>query len=115
MSSNSGEYLPQEPNITPEDLPSEELGTIRESLKDTDNVVRCIGCPLVEKCIQKAEELTQNGDLGSASAYSRYAESIQEGYKGPLEFKSRLPLVGSSLICNSKKAKSLPKRLRRGR
>lgn len=115
MSSNSGEYLPQEPNITSEDLPSEELGTIRESLTDTDNVIRCIGCPFVEKCIQKAEEHTQNGDLGSASAYSRYAESIQEGCKGPLEIKSRVPFKSPLLICGSKKGMMLPRRIRRGR
>jgi len=108
MSSNSGEYLPPEPNITPEDLPSEELGTIRESLTDQDNVVRCIGCPLVEKCIEKAED---ESDPNIRKALLNYAKNIQDRCQGPNN-KTSLFLRKSIAVCNSPLVKSLPIRMR---
>jgi hypothetical protein len=109
MSSNSGEYLPPEPNITPEDLPSKELGTIRESLTDKDNVIRCIGCPLVENCIEKAKD---ESDPNIYKAHLSYAKDIQDRCQGPNEETSWF-LRKSIAVCNSPLVKPLPKRMRK--
>jgi len=92
MSSNSGEYPPQsDPDFVQEHIVDENLGTMQETLTSQDDVTRCIGCPLVEKCIKKAEEHAGTNDLGSVSAYTRYADNIQEGCPGPIEIASRIP------------------------
>jgi hypothetical protein len=116
MSSNSGEYPPQsDPDLAQEQIVDENLGTMQETLTSQDDVIRCIGCPLVEKCIKKAEEHAPANDLGSVSAYTRYAENIQEVCTGPIELPSHIPFKHPKRMCNSPKVKILPKRLRRGR
>jgi len=113
MSSNSPEYEPHATQM-PSPLPEEGLETAKKVLDleiDADDIRRCIGCPLVEACIEKWEE---NTDAISASAYLRYAIEIQKKCPGPGEETSMIPFVANRPVCKSPQVPSYPKKMRRG-
>lgn len=109
MSSTSGEFEPVDAPMTPQ-LPEDGIETAKKVLNiDLDTVERCIGCPLVEQCLENAE----GRDPNSAAAYIRYALQIQDNCSGPVEEKSKIPFVKSRSICGSPAVRGLSARNRR--
>ena len=113
MSSSSGEFVPQDEPMNPQ-IPDEGIETAKKVLDleiDTEDIRRCIGCPLVEACIEKWEG---NPDAVSGSAYLRYALEIQKNCKGPEYEPSRIPFVADKPVCQSPIVPTFPKKMRRG-
>jgi hypothetical protein len=110
MSSNGPEKEIND-NTMPLSIPEEGLESAEKVLNlqiDADDIRRCIGCPLVEKCIEKAED---NSDPLTSDAYLRYAKKIQDGCQGPKEEPS-LFLRRRTVLCGSPAVKDLTNKLR---
>ena len=111
MSSNGPEKEindnPMPPSIPEEGLESAENGLNLQI--DADDIRRCIGCPIVERCIERARD---ESDPNIYKAHLSYAKNIQDMCQGPKEETSwftRKPIA----VCNSPLLVSLPKRMRK--
>jgi len=99
-------------NPMPPSIPEEGLESAEKVLNlqiDADDIRRCIGCPIVEECIEKWEV---EPDALSSAAYLRYAIEIQRVCQGPKE-ETSLFTRKSIAVCNSRLLVSLPKRMRK--
>ena len=111
MSSNGPEKEIND-NSMPLSIPEEGLESAEKVLNlqiDADDIRRCIGCPIVEECIDKAED---DSDPLTSDAYLRYAINIQDGCQGP-KIEPSLFLRRPTVSCGSPAVKHLTNRLRR--
>ena len=99
-------------NPMPPSIPEEGIESAEKVLDlqiDADDIRLCIGCPLVEKCIEKAED---DSDPLSSEAYLRYAINIQDGCQGP-KIEPSVFLRRPTVLCGSPAVKHLTNKLRR--
>jgi hypothetical protein len=82
---------------------------------DTITQARCIGCPVVQSCIDKSEDTTE---IMISTAYIRYAIDIQEKCSGYVTTERKIPfskkVVEGKPVCNSPSVPELPKSFKRG-
>ena len=82
---------------------------------DTITQARCIGCPLVQSCIDKSGDTS---DIMISKAYIDYAIDIQEKCSGYVTTERKIPfskkVVEGKPVCNSPSVPELPKSFKRG-
>jgi hypothetical protein len=84
---------------------------------DTANITqaRCVGCPLVQSCIDKSGDTS---DIVVSTAYIRYAYVIQENCSGYFPNEIKIPfskkVIEGRSVCNSPSVPELPKSFKRG-
>lgn len=114
MSSNSAEFEESQASSVSHQISEEQLETTKKLLEiNIEDIRRCIGCPIVERCIEKSEDHSTANDLNSAAAYIRYIVQIQKTCTGPIEQPSRIPFKKPVTLCDSTAVRGLSKRLRR--
>ena len=82
---------------------------------ETITQARCIGCPVVQSCIDKSGDTS---DIMISTAYIRYAMEIQEKCSGYVTTERKIPfskkVVKGKPVCNSPSVPELPKSFKRG-
>ncbi|MCX6729601.1 MAG: hypothetical protein NTV95_03055 [Candidatus Saccharibacteria bacterium] len=93
--------------VNPKDFLEIDTATITQA--------RCIGCPLVQSCIDKSGDTS---DIMISTAYIRYAMEIQEKCSGYVTTERKIPfskkVVEGKPVCNSPSVPELPKSFKRG-